>query len=437
MVQSSLGGSHGMSGVFSTPDDRLILALCGRTATSDVIGKRLGDPGLDWPRIIETVRAHRVAPLFLSRALSQVLPHETRDAISEDGRREVAEAVHDSLVFRGELERIVPALASRGIPCILIKGLSLNPSFLRSAGDIDLLVPRERLIDAMDAILGIPGYCYSESPSWGNGRAWRRHATLSPSLGARIAAQARTIHEFHMYHPDRGVLVELHVSLFTRAGRREDRPWGAAAGEKVIRRIWEEARPGPVPGCMAPRPEHSLLITCLHAALKRSPSGHLFRLSLLVDIDTLTASGIRWDEFMLECRELGVCPYASFSLRMARRLLGTPVPSAVLAGLSRECTPLQLTLTRFHLRCARSLNGSGTLYPILYRWLEPWAFGGTRRDRLRWLFLLPLWVPTRGQMAASLGIDEGSPRLALGYLLTPVWRVSRKAADWAGRLRRG
>jgi hypothetical protein len=409
-----------MAAAFSKPEDALVLALCSHDGPTRVAERYVSDPGVDWGYVVEMAREHKVDPLLLPRALALDLPQPVRAALGPKARDSLSSRLHDALVFRKELRKVREALTARGIGCILLKGLSLDPSLSRPVGDIDLLVPREKLTDAMQSILGVPGYFYREKDIKGRKDIWRCNTSLTPEAMARIVDQAKRQHAFQMYSPERCVLVELHVALFPRVGRREDRAWGGASGERVIRHIWAERRFDAELACDVPCAEHSLLTMCLHVALKRSPANNLFRLGILVDIDRLVSSGIRWDRFTRECAELCLSPYAYVSLLLSRRLLGVPVPRSPLSELKRACTGFQLLLTRFHLRCADSLVASNTLYSDIYRWLQPWAFGGTWRERLSWSILKPLWMPSRVYMAIRYDIEIDSPLLFLAYALLPV-----------------
>ena len=347
-------------------------------------------------------------------------------ALEQKYRDVLVQTLHDNLVYRGELSCIAGALAVQGIECVLFKGLSLDHSLLRPTGDIDLLVERPRLLDAIDCILRVPGYQYVEA--FGNGTRWRYHDALSDSLRRRIAAQAAWKHEFLAYNSRRGVLVELHVSLFPRA-----KPGAGVAdppsSEAILQHIWIERCFRKGLGCYTPSPEHSLLIMCLHNSLKRSPANNRLRVGTLVDIAAFAKEGLRWDWFVRDCVELRIAPYAYFSLRLARRLLDARVPGHVLASLSGVCSPLDRFLARLHLRCAKSLESSDWLYATLYSALRPWSIPGAWAQRVAWVLGLPLLLPTHDRMAAMLAENSGSFPALISWLFNPI----RWTAEALGR----
>jgi len=316
----------------------------------------------------------------------------------------------------------------------------LDPTMMRQTGDIDILVQRESLTEAAESVLRIPGYVYRELSAAADEAGWLAsyHPSLTDVTKARIRRKALHNYEFQLVNRKRAALVELHVRLFAAPSRGRDRIWGAPSSDALVARIWNHRRRQPELGCDIPCSEHSLLISCLHAALKRSPANNCFRLGILVDIDVLISSGIRWDAFVRDCIDLRLAPFAYFSLRLTRRLIETPVPGAVLSELKASCSRLQLALTRLHLRCLGSLESSDRLYSILCRALSPWALQGPWKDRIQGALLMHLWLPPRTRMASLLGVSVRSPLLLFSYVLNPMrWmalivvRIFR--TSWPGR----
>ncbi len=296
---------------------------------------------------------------------------------------------------------------------------------LRRSGDIDVLVRPDRLLEAIETILGLPGYLYAEPSSEWDSSAWSYFSSLTTALRTRILRTVEWKHEFHLHNPRRGAFLELHVNVFPREHKSFNRVGNLDVFLEEIDRIWNAGRWDPELGCMTPGPAHSLLLMCLHNALKRSPANNRFRLSTILDIDTLAESLEDWGFFLNECVELRIAPFVYFSLRLAKRLLNTPIPARVLSRLKMECTGLQLMLTRFHLRCVSSLrlNDSSFLYRGLYQSLGPFALGGTLKARLRGALLMPFWLQPLEKTPAIPVMGGGSAHVLLLYLLNPFRRA--------------
>jgi hypothetical protein len=172
--------------------------------------------------------------------------------------------------------------------------------------------------------------------------------------------------------------------------------------------------------CAVPAPEHSLILMCLKNAVKHSPANGTFRLSVLVDIDHLVRQGVSWDRLERDSKQLEVAPFVLFSLRLAKRLLGTPVPSYVLDNLTALLTPGQIRAVRLHLRCLTSLSSAGIVYSKLYQSIRPSVFGGTIAQKIYWGSFLPFLLPTRQKIGGFFGISPRSPFIALLYALNPL-----------------
>lgn len=371
-------------------------------------------------RAARSARAHRVDALFLENALGQDLPAAARTHLSCQRRDALVRTIHDNLVFRRVLSQVVAELHSAGIECLLLKGLAIEP-LLRPGGDIDLLVNKADLLEAIGVLLRIPDYEYVEAFPDGSRHCYRQ---VTGRLARRIKYQAAWRHEFQLVNRQLGVLVELHISLFTTA-RSDPRAADPPSSWAVVDRIWKARIYNREIACHTPSPEHSLLVACMHNSLKRSPAKNLLRLRNLVDITALAARGVRWDSFLHDCADLELSHHAYFSLLLARRLLGAAVPAAALRALRLECTSLQRLLARLHIRCVASLERSSRLYMALYNGLLPWSVPGMWAERLHWLFGLGLLLPTRDRMRRLLRVYGGSGAALGVWLANPVRWLSQ------------
>jgi len=138
-----------------------------------------------------------------------------------------------------------------------------------------------------------------------------------------------------------------------------------------------------------------------------------------VDIENLVAAGIPWPLFLRDCLRLEIAPFVLFSLVLAQRLLGTPIPAWVMQEIKGACTPRQLRALSIHRRCMVSLDSSSvSLHQALQR-DEP---VGLRRQPWR---AAALAVFQAAVAALALGdshilrLRKDSPWVVVAYLLNP------------------
>jgi hypothetical protein len=128
---------------------------------SRLLVRALADPGAcaslgpaDWTALITAARAESLLGSLAFRLEGERLAPKV-DAILEDARRDSAYARTQAL-WEAEMAR--RALAPTGVPAILLKGTALAAAGLeaargRSIGDLDILVPFDRLGEVQDALL--------------------------------------------------------------------------------------------------------------------------------------------------------------------------------------------------------------------------------------------------------------------------------------------
>lgn len=408
-----------------SPEERLILQLSGGSMDFRWIHADVSQSPFEWVRLHKTAQRQGVAALVLDRLLQIPLPASSKSFLQHAAKKEIVAVMHDNLVFKRELARILEPLHGRGIECILLKGLSLNYSQLRPMGDIDLMVPPDRLAEAIDAILVLDGYHFrrmqKEGPDFSrvySGRLPERERRLVPR-------HISWNNEFQVFNPSLGVLVELHHAPLQI--RNPDKRFMEDIQGVLdhLAQFWQEKRFDVELGCHVLAPEHSLLLMCLRNSIKQPPANSSFRLSNLVDISNLVGNGIDWRRFLQHCVQMRIAPHALFSLDLSQRLLGTPVPDSILRDLKTQCTSRQLRAVSLHRHCVTSLRSGSILYSKLYKAISPGAFGGTFMEQVKGVLFLQFWLPSRARMAGFYRLPLGSPWIALAYLANPVRWVRR------------
>jgi hypothetical protein len=251
---------------------------------------------------------------------------------------------------RYEVRQIGRALADTGLPLILLKGAAyamagLAPGRGRMFSDIDILVPKER-VPEIEAALMLHGWFSAHHDAYDQ-RYYREWMHEIPP----------------MEHVRRGNVIDVHHAILpeTAAQRPDPAKLRAAAV--------------PVAGAaMAGMPPISVLAPhdmVLHSAVHLFSDGEFNHgLRDLFDIHRLLLQfGVQsnfWPGLAARARELELSRPLFYALRYAVRLLGSPVPDAVLrdAGAARPNPVLLALMDRLFLRglmpahpsCADSLT---------------------------------------------------------------------------------
>ncbi|HDY87617.1 MAG TPA: hypothetical protein ENH82_05800, partial [bacterium] len=387
-------------------EDKLILEMCKKERDISLISSLIKKENFDWHDFFENISRHSIAPFILDRLLKYAFPESHKEILSVRAKEEILKIMARRRIYQNELKHIQLILQKSGIQSILMKGLAIDFAQSRTIGDMDLLVREEKLITAINRLREI-GYKYV-----GN--------ILNHNLKSReknnIKLQMSWNNQFQLYNRKNNVLLELHTNLFERR-----RVYSVNLDTLLdnVDVFWKEKQKDENLNCYVLSYEHSLLLMCLHNALKRSPANETFILKNIVDISSLIQHGIIWDRFMNTSTTLNIAPLIYFSLLLTNKLLDTKIPKYVFNSLKNNCTRSQLFLTNVHFKSLKSPGVSSMFYSKLYRVLCPFIFGNSWKERIKWIFLFPIIFPPRWKMATYYNVKRNSPFIYFTYLINP------------------
>lgn len=261
----------------------------------------------DWPALLAIARAERLDGSLAYRLADLPLPEPVVLAL-EDSR---ADAEFGRTQAMWEVEMARRALAPIGVAPILLKGSAFAYAGLpagqgRLVGDLDILVPRDRLDDVEAALLGA-GF------EWANTNAYDQ------------AYYRRWMHELPpLIHRDRGGLIDVHHTILPPTARRTPNAAALIADSVEI-----------AAGLRILSPADMIV----HAATHLFGDGDLAGgLRNLWDIDRLlrlfAARQDFWKELDRRAQLHEMREPVSRALRLANRLFATPVEPR-LAGYDR------------------------------------------------------------------------------------------------------
>lgn len=325
---------------------------------ADLLSANLEDPrrieALDRTSWDILVRQARRASL-LARLEWQIRRHEVWDLVLPAARPHLqsawAFAERQKLAVQWEVECIRRALATTGVPLVLLKGSAYVVAGLpvaegRLLSDIDILVPKEKIADVESALM-IHGWNTIHHDAYDQ-RYYRQWMHEIPP----------------MRHLKRGTIIDVHHALLPETAR-------IRADSNAMRRSAVAVSGQQNTFVLAPAD------MVLHSATHLFHEGELDKgLRDLVDLDSLLRHfgeqpGF-WEQLVVRAREVGLTRPLHYALRYASTILKTPVPGATLAASEADAPPqvLRGLMDFLYLRALRPHHPTcGDAWTPLARWM--------------------------------------------------------------------
>lgn len=366
----------------------------------DVSGRPAGDAvSTDWENVLRLCWQHRVSALAYhgtSQPGSTVkLPSAVVDTLRDRAKANVLRV----LELSAESEALALALAERGIPVVLLKGMHLATAVYPSRGlremvDVDLLV-HEGDVATVLAILADRGY--------------RARKPFSLDVDMKVAHHATAVWRGRCS-------IETHWAL-------ADPSWHIRIPTADV---WARARPLALGRaqllCLCD--EDLLVHLCYHAV-----AGHDFTMGLrpFVDIAVLLTrrgSALDWDLVHVIAGQTDVAHMVSLMLALTQRLFGVDLPPQALAtscpdeilDIAEGMVCRGMAPERLLVNVARAREGRTTI------------------ERLKWM--ASRFVQSPAVVAKHYGVSDRSPWLPLLYLKRAWYLLTRYGAIMA-RLPKG
>lgn len=322
----------------------------------------------DWDGLLALAREHRMSAL-LFRALEEAdvpLPTTAQRLLKAEYNRN---ALY-SLANAAELIDLLQAFERQAILAMPIKGVVLAASAYgnlstRPAGDLDILIPRDRLKAATTTML-------------------ERGYRLVTPLGKHGIPVAKDNHEYQFEREADGLIVEIHWELdfvFSKFRRKLGIEWA-----------WGDRQTTSVAGADVPSMsvERTLLMLCMHGCK------HVWSRTIWIrDVAQHIASHceLDWDGVIREARRSGLWRALVVGVLLARSVAGATAPEDVWRRMEadRVAAGLAQRIERNLFR-APGVAPNGPM-PYGISLLSP-------RDRMALLFSLDAWRPNEKDCAA-------------------------------------
>ncbi|MCA9968977.1 MAG: nucleotidyltransferase family protein [Anaerolineales bacterium] len=312
-----------ITGEALSPETELILA-CARTAVDAATAERIDAllrQELDLRHVRWIARRNAVTALVF-RNLWPRLPEAMRQGQLQQLRQHAQWTAFTNLMRSRTLLELLDLLQAEGIAAIPYKGpvlgqVAYQDVALRQFGDLDLIVPAEKALQARDVLL-----------RHGFIQTWPE-AALTP---AQEAQHLQTKYNFTLARASDNLEVELHWAVTNRYINLPPR-----AGL-----LWSYLEPTALGGRMVPSftPEVLLLILTAHG------SNHCWnRLIWVCDVaETVRTFGARidWERLLALAEAWHGQRMLLIGLHLAQTLLGAPLPAAVAQTARADKTAVAL-----------------------------------------------------------------------------------------------
>lgn len=289
----------------------------------------------EWDLLLRQSNSANLTPTLLAcigeaEVLEQV-PPQPRSQL--EWVRPLAERHRQAARF--EVDCIRTALRQTGLPLILLKGAAYTMAGLRAGegrlyGDIDILVPKDRL-DDVEAALMLHGWATTHQDAYDQ-RYYREWMHELPP----------------MRHLRRQSSIDVHHAILPETAAARPDPVKLRAAAVAL-----PATDAALPPLFVLAPRDMVLHSAVHLFSEGEFSHGLRN---LFDMHRLLLEFGRqqdfWNGLPARARELELGRPLFYALRYCARLLGTPVPEAVLRELAPEGPrrPLQALMDQLFLR---------------------------------------------------------------------------------------
>ena len=265
----------------------------------------------DWNRLLQEIRGQRIEArisyLIEDHGLEPSCPREAWEELR--AQRYYPQFIQAQA--RLELRKVVKALSKADTPILLLKGAAYMVAGLplargRTFTDLDILVPRQRLEAAETALLAA---------------GWQQHT--NDAYDQRY--YRRWMHELPpMYHPERGILIDVHHSILPLTSRIRLDP----------ELLWSDSISLPRSPLRVLSPVDMLLHSATHLFQDGEIRGGFAN---LLDIHEMIIEFGRdatfFERLPRRAEQLDLGRPLYYALVFCRRLLGTPLPEFLI----RQC----------------------------------------------------------------------------------------------------
>lgn len=388
-------------------EDKLIIELCKNKKDNDLINSIIHEHKIDLDYLFRIIENHLINPIVLDELLKYPLQEKIKNFIFQAAKQSTIKTIFHNNLIKNELIKIKSVLEDHEIEFLVMKGLSLDFTGRRTIGDIDILIKEDHLILAAEALKKLNFHYVGD----------KLNHYIKNNEKHDITRQLSWNNQFQFYNDENMLLLELHTNLFERC-----RAYQINLDILLdnIKCFWNNKKYDENLKCYKFSNEDSLILACMHNAIKRSLYRNSFKLRSLIDISNLIMNGIDWNYFLSSSAKLNISSLVLFSLMLTNRILDTDIPHDVINELKLNCTKQQIFMVNLHLKCYKTLGANSFFYSNLYKILIPFIYQKKLMPRIKSIFLIHLFFPPKWIIAQRFNLKKDSIAVYFAYLLNPL-----------------
>ena len=353
----------------------------------------------EWSVLLFEAERHGLAPLLYRRIGST----GAQDAVPAQDwgrlRTLYLKSLARNMKIFHEVKNLLRLLADAGVPVIALKGAYLAECVygdiaLRPMGDVDLLVPKDRLAHARKAMMD-GGY---------------REQMEGGYSGIEVVCEISN-HLFPLIGPG-GLAVEIHWTI--------ENP--TVPFRIDVDGLWERATPVRVGGVgiSGLSPEDLVLHLCLHAAAHHGFENGFRGICDLHQAIEVYEGAFEWSEMVGRSKSWGVERSISLPLHLAGKWFGTEIPGGIAEEFTSHADFAEMVAISERLLC-RQAPGVPVSDNITRLW-------GDYKTAEKIHHLMKRLFPTKSEIAATYPVPADSAMIYAYYVLRLKDLVGRHGA---------
>jgi len=354
----------------------------------------------EWPMLFQEAERHGLAPLLYRRIGSTGAQHTAPAHDWGRLRTLYLRSLARNLKIFHELKNVLRLLTDAGIPVIALKGAYLAVGVygdiaLRPMGDVDLLVPKNRLARARNAIMDGG---YREQVERGYSRIGAV-CEISDHLVPLVAGS--------------GLVLEIHWTI--------ENPLSPFRID--VDGLWERAIPVRVAGVeiQGLSPEDLLLHLCLHASARHGFENGFRGICDLHQAIEVSKGAFGWMELVGRSEAWGAERSISLPLHLAGKWFGTEIPGDLAGEFQFHADFTEMVAISERLLCTQVPSVSDNITRL---WGD---YGMAHKFR----HLMKRLFPGKNEIAARYPVPADSARICVYYVLRLKDLINRHgAAPW-------